>query len=447
MGLLKPVFLQNATSAADVQRLMKADLKNSIGKKNVKFLAAKHCTIGGRKINLFIMTDTPAPFEAVLKANHPKANRAKGTCDIVKDKETGDTQVTITRSTGQILPAEVAKLMPLVVANDKSFVAKVAQPSDKLGDKPTLRSVPKKEDGGVAQWARDKYRAKSKKTVMASMTSDGKIGSVYFDDGSRIRTTHSVGPAKEQHDKARMVQFNVDEGQAQGEYNQSGSKLKYDTWLQQRLVGITPSNAPKWAKIISTPDEAHDRSTSGNPTGRETLIEIFKTFDQQLKSWHPSRGTGTKLEIDKQTISVLQAAIKHVDEKYPKPNDHEELDPQIVERRNKIWEEWRSERANPNPQIMQALWKDKYIAGRMLRLGLKTPTIAELDQDSKISARINKIFTDQANREIKTDNTIKLRLKAIQETRKLRNKEFYDFVKARLPNAEIVKAMRDPGSV
>lgn len=447
MGLLKPVFLQNATSAADVQKLMKADLKNSIGKKNVKFLAAKNCVIGGKKINLFIVTDTPAPFEAVLKANHPKAYRAKGTCEVAKNKESGATQVTIVRSTGQILPAEVAKLMPLVVANDKSFAATVAQPSDKLGDKPTLRSVPKKEDGGVAQWAKDKYRLKAKRTVMASMTSDGKIGSVYFSDGSRIRTTHGVGPAKELHDKARSVQFNVNEREAGLEYDQSGSKLDYDSWLKQRLLGITPSNAPKWAKIIDSPDRSHDRTVSGNPTGTETLIEIFKTFDQKLAGWHPSRGTGTKFETDKQTISVLQAAIKYVDDKYPKPNDHEQTDPQIVARRNEIWEEWRSERAQPNPQIMQALWKDTYIAGRMRKLRLKTPTIGQLDQDEKIRERINEIFTAQANQEIKTDGAIKQRLNEIKQVRKLRNKEFYEFVKARLPNAEIVKAMRDPGSV
>jgi hypothetical protein len=31
-----------------------------------------------------------------------------------------------------------------------------------------------------------------------------------------------------------------------------------------------------------------------------------------VESWHPSRGTATKFETDKQTISVLNAAIVHI---------------------------------------------------------------------------------------------------------------------------------------
>jgi hypothetical protein len=447
MGLLKPLFLRNATSAVDVQKLMKADLKNSVGKKAVKFIAAKNCTIGGKKIHLFILTDTPAPFEQVLKDIHPKAYRAKGTCDVTKDKESGATQVTIKTSSGQILPDAVADLMPLVVGNDKTFVASYAKPTDKQGDKPSLKPTPKL-DTGVRQWAKDQYKAQSKRTVMASMTSDGKIGSVYFDDGSRIRTTHSVGPAKEDHDKTRSVQFNVDEAAAGVEYQQSGQTgMDYDTWLKQRLMGITLSNAPKWATVIERPDQAHDRALKGTPTGSETLIEIFKSINGQYEGWHPSRGTGTKFETDKQTISVLQAAIKHVDATYEKPDDHEEQDPEIVERQNEIREGFQKIFSNPIQKTLEFLWQDPEIAARMRVLRLQRPTIEQLDQDPEINERIDEIFEDQVDRAIKRDDTINDRLEEIENIRKLRNKAFYDFVKSRLPNSEIAKAMRDPQSV
>ena len=98
--LLKPGFLDTARSAADVQKLMKADLKNSVGKKGVKFIAAKNVLIGGKTIHLFILTDTPALFETVIKTRHPKAYRAKGACDVVKDTQSGHIEVLIKSSAG-----------------------------------------------------------------------------------------------------------------------------------------------------------------------------------------------------------------------------------------------------------------------------------------------------------------------------------------------------------
>src|SRR5262245_43203672 len=190
--LLKPGFLETAASAADVQKLMKSDLKNSAGKTNVKFIAAKNCLIGGKTIHLFIVTDTPALFENVIKAKHPKAYRAKGTCDIVKDTRSGHVEVLIKSSAGQMLPDAVAKMLPLVVANDKTFVAGVQLKGSSDGVKPVGQAP-----GGVAEWAKAEYRSDARKTLIASMTPDRKIGSVYFDDGSRIRTTHAAGPAGE----------------------------------------------------------------------------------------------------------------------------------------------------------------------------------------------------------------------------------------------------------
>jgi len=440
--LLKPGLLENATSAADVQKLMKADLKNNAGKKGVKFIAAKNAIIGGKTVQLFIVTDNAAPFEAILKAKFPKAYRAKGTCDL--DKESGKTKVTIRTSVGQMLPDAVAKLMPEVVAHDSSFVAHVEPKGDASpGLKPTGVV-----HGGVPEWAKEEYKEQSKRTVIASMTPDGKIGSVYFSDGSRIRTTHGVGPAKEQHAKERSVQFNVDESQARLEYRQANVKLAYDAWLQRRLVGVTPSNAPSWATIIASPEDAKPRDSEGKPqTGGTTLIEIFKSINGKLEGWHPSRGTATKFATDSQTISVLQAAIKQVDSQYPKVSDHDELDPAVARRQQEIVEEFRRRRANPDANDLKTLWKDQTIAGQMKLLRLTKPSIDVMDQDSAIEGRIDQIYNGSLQKALKKDNVIQQRIQEMEHIRSQRNVAFYEFVKNRLPNSDITKSMRKPDEV
>ncbi len=124
--LLKPVMLENAVSAADVQKLMKSDLKNNAGKSGVKFVAAKNCLIGGKTVNLFIVTDNPTAFENIIKAKHPKALRAKGTCDLAN--ESGKIKVTVKTSSGQMLSDGIAKMLPEVVAHDTTFVAEAFKP-------------------------------------------------------------------------------------------------------------------------------------------------------------------------------------------------------------------------------------------------------------------------------------------------------------------------------
>lgn len=359
MPQLKPVDLEKATSAADLQKKMKADLKSSLGKKNVKFVAAKNVVIGGKTIHLFIPTDTPALFEAVLKTKYPKAYRAKGTCDVEKDKATGATRVAIKSSSGQMGAAVVGSLIPLAMAGDKSFQVTLptedraklneqieSQPSLKETDKPEDGGVPewageeyrrakhleeiqskpslKKTDGpkegGVPEWAKDEYRREARKTLIASMTPDGKIGSVYFGEEGRIRTTHGAGPEKEGHSGHVTVQFNIDEAQARKAFDKANPKLvnskKYwdyfDQWLVQKLKNVKPSSAPSWATLVDSPDMAHDLST-GKPPEDLKLFEIFKNINGKVEGWHPSRGTATKFDTDKQTVAVLEAAIQHID--------------------------------------------------------------------------------------------------------------------------------------
>jgi hypothetical protein len=119
--LLKPGFLQTAKSAADVQKLMKNDLKNSAGKGGLKFFAAKNYEVGGKKINLFIVTDVPNAYETLAKTQSPSALRAKGICDV--DKDAGKVKVTIKTASGQMLADGIAKLIPAAMGNDAAIEA------------------------------------------------------------------------------------------------------------------------------------------------------------------------------------------------------------------------------------------------------------------------------------------------------------------------------------
>lgn len=302
---LKPAVLEKATDPAKIQKVMKADLKSTSGKKNVKFLVAKNCLIGTKTISLFIVTDNPAGFEKVIKAKFPKALRAKGVCDVLPGQARGTTQVTIKTSAGQISPDAIAKLVRPAVGSESSILASAAPP--------------KTSDQGVAQWAKNAYMREAKRTLIASMTKDGKIGSVYFKDGSRIRTTHGAGPSQEKHEDLVTVQFNVDNDKAEAEFKKLRNKTlnsqedwnEFDRWLAEELNQAKRDQLPSWAILVSSPGKAHDLS-QGKPTGDLALFEIFKSINGELEGWHPSRGTATRFKTDKQTIAVLQAAIVHI---------------------------------------------------------------------------------------------------------------------------------------
>ncbi|MEX0269738.1 DUF4157 domain-containing protein [Leptolyngbyaceae cyanobacterium UHCC 1019] len=181
-----------------------------------------------------------------------------------------------------------------------------------------------KDDGGVPEWAQEQYREESKRTVICSMTPDGKIGSVYFGAEGRIRTTHGAGPAKESHSNLTAVQFNIDEKRAMEEFKSVNPKEYaseeemwnlFDRWLAGTLNRATNADQlPGWMKLVDSPDTAHDLNT-GSPPEDLKLFEIFKNINGKVESWHPSRGAAAKFKTDKQTISVLHAAIKHIDER------------------------------------------------------------------------------------------------------------------------------------
>ncbi|MFW5833071.1 MAG: hypothetical protein ACOCYE_03095 [Pseudomonadota bacterium] len=177
------------------------------------------------------------------------------------------------------------------------------------------------DEQGVPEWAQEEYRAEAPRTLIASMTPDGKIGSVYFPGGSRIRTTHRSGPAKETHEGRDTFQFNLDYDQAREIYEtrvlNAPVKTKDDVrafhrWLSEALVGLTPDRMPPWIAKVEGPETAFDPTGGPIPEDRK-LFEVFRTVGGRISGWHPSRGVAARLATNKQTISVLEAAIVHLE--------------------------------------------------------------------------------------------------------------------------------------
>lgn len=203
---------------------------------------------------------------------------------------------------------------------------------DDRGDLDVDRSV------GVPHWAKQDYEATSKTELIASIK-DGKIGSVYFLDG-RIRTTHGHGPELDIDDpRQTSVRYNLDMNVARRIFANANpglfTRLKKTTpwrlkkrvreerayklydkafkrWLSRALLN-TPNDAlPMWVVPVTRPDEAFD--LTGAPPANLTLFEVFKKVSNgRVMGWHPSRGIAAKFETNKQVVSVLKAALAHIE--------------------------------------------------------------------------------------------------------------------------------------
>ncbi len=87
MGKLTPALLEKASKAADVQRKMMADVKDSADETGLFYIATKEFTIGGEGIPLFILTASSShvgDFIKIIKAQDG-APVGKGTCDVITD--------------------------------------------------------------------------------------------------------------------------------------------------------------------------------------------------------------------------------------------------------------------------------------------------------------------------------------------------------------------------
>jgi hypothetical protein len=240
--------------------------------------------------------------------------------------------------TGRVRQGELAA-DPGRAGADASPAARI-QRSTAPAPPPVLRSAPRRiQRDGVAEWAKEEYRREAPRTLIASVA-DGKIGSVYFDDG-RIRTTHRSGP-EESGGRAVTLQFNIDQSAARQAFNTANPGIKgrierelatreapgsdafdkavskrywreFRRWTAHTLDGTDPDALPAWAQAVEGPGTAHDRSTGAAPKNIR-LFEIFKDINGRVEGWHPSRGVAARFETNKQVVSVLRAAIQHLEQ-------------------------------------------------------------------------------------------------------------------------------------
>ena len=68
--LLKPVLFEKMAAVADVQKLVKQDIRNSVGKV-VLYVAAKNVKVGAVTTSIFVVTDNARPWLDLLKARRP----------------------------------------------------------------------------------------------------------------------------------------------------------------------------------------------------------------------------------------------------------------------------------------------------------------------------------------------------------------------------------------
>lgn len=154
--------------------------------------------------------------------------------------------------------------------------------------------------------------------ILCSMAPDGKIGSVYFED-SRIRTTHAEGPVLEYHDENwTRLQFNIIESEASVQFSaQNPGKdsathfADFTSFLTQNLINCNADNAPQWATLVGSVDDALDLK-EGPMSDDQKLFEIFKTAKGNSAAKHLSRGGAVKLAVDSNVVQVLKDAINHV---------------------------------------------------------------------------------------------------------------------------------------
>ncbi|WP_187431564.1 hypothetical protein ROLI_034070 [Roseobacter fucihabitans] len=141
-------------------------------------------------------------------------------------------------------------------------------------------------------------------TLMCSMV-DGKIGSIYF-EGGRVRTTHTGGPTKSEHNKNRLFQFNIDRNAAHDHYTRTGDKKRWEKhfrdahptsifneWLAQALKGEGVTATPAWATPVLSADDALPDDGNQDAAGLK-LFEVMVKRNGRLGK-HPSRGALVKM--------------------------------------------------------------------------------------------------------------------------------------------------------
>ena len=153
-------------------------------------------------------------------------------------------------------------------------------------------------------------------SVMVSMA-EGKIGSVYYPDGSRIRTVHPSGPSSEAEDGVDG-QYNVDWSQVPrslgvkkedgtDQLDASKTRRKVAAELRSKPGESDPKETPSWATPVGYSAEGKPLAPrAGDQKKQPQLLEVFKN------GLHPSRGAAVAMDLKVEELKVLQEAWDHI---------------------------------------------------------------------------------------------------------------------------------------
>lgn len=184
------------------------------------------------------------------------------------------------------------------------------------------RGIPEQNPQNLMVPGADRTSGSKRATLTASMTPDGKIGSLYFADGTRIRTTHGAGPMETKPDHERTnVRFNIKESLARKEFEEVEPDKRgrddpeywsaFDRWMAGVLNRASNAGQlPGWIVRVGAA-----RSLSSDAPDEDTkLFEIFKDAMGELDNWHPSRGAAVRFNASEASIRKVRTYLAKLDQ-------------------------------------------------------------------------------------------------------------------------------------
>ena len=254
--LLKPDMLSKMDSVADVKKLMQKDLKNAVGKTEVKFVAAKNWKVGAAHMNLFIVTDTPALFETMIKK--AGAQLATGTASITLDK--GKTKVVVKKAAGAISHSDVAKMVGVTVG-DPTIVTSTP-------DEERERATKEHEESELAQ------RPKPDALKMAQ-ASHAEVGNTFKPDPAALK---ALAAASIQLTEFHKFKSNFDSFMSKYGLTNDG-RLPTDIWNKLFLALVSSDYKASNLDIEKAPDGRFKLLVDGPSSKKIREKTLVKAMD------------------------------------------------------------------------------------------------------------------------------------------------------------------------
>ena len=141
----------------------------------------------------------------------------------------------------------------------------------------------------------------------------GKIGSVYFPDGSRIRTTHEDGPGSSQRESLRQLNVDTDAVPETLKKGDRGHRKRDYSKVDPKLTD--DSRTPSWARRVKyTGTGASQRLEAPEIAKAKPSQDLRETFTRggQAKA-HISRGTAVGMELSYEALQALDQVVSDLD--------------------------------------------------------------------------------------------------------------------------------------